>query len=195
MGASMLCRSPAEWTLNPADFDLPGLKLVYLANPNSPSGTSLPREQVAELAEALPCPLIVDEAYADFAQDHCVDLVREHPNVIVTRSFSKGYSLAGIRLGYLVAQPAVVAQLLKIKDSYNCDTLSLAAGVAALTDQDYLGLTRSKILATRRPVDRRHFASSATLFPTARPTLSGRPEENLPPKPSSGSRTNASWSD
>ena len=96
------------------------------------------------------CPLVVDEAYADFAREHCITLVRDHPNVIVTRSFSKGYSLAGIRLGYLVARAEIVEQLLKVKDSYNCDTLSLAAGVAALRDQDYLGQTRARILATRR---------------------------------------------
>jgi histidinol-phosphate aminotransferase len=140
----------AEWALNPVDFDRPGLKLVYLANPNSPSGTALSRRQVAELARTVPCPLVVDEAYADFADEHCVSLVRDHPNIIVTRSFSKGYSLAGIRLGYLVAQAAIVDQLLKVKDSYNCDALSLVAGVAAIEDQDYLGLTRSKVLATRR---------------------------------------------
>ena len=70
--------------------------------------------------------------------------------MIVTRSFSKGYSLAGIRLGYLVAHAEIVDQLIKVKDSYNCDALSLAAGAAALEDQDYLGLTRSKIVATRR---------------------------------------------
>ncbi len=139
----------AEWALNPVDFDRPGLKLVYLANPNSPSGTALSRRQVAELARTVPCPLVVDEAYADFAEEHCVSLVRDHPNIIVTRSFSKGYSLAGIRLGYLVAQAAIVDQLLKVKDSYNCDALSLVAGVAAIEDQDYLSLTRSKVLATR----------------------------------------------
>jgi histidinol-phosphate aminotransferase len=138
-----------EWALDPAAFGELDLKLVYLANPNSPSGTSLARQEVAELAEALPCPIVVDEAYADFAQEHCVSLVRNHPNVIVTRSFSKGYSLAGIRLGYLVARAEVVAQLLKVKDSYNCDALSLAAGVAALNDQDYLRQIRSRILATR----------------------------------------------
>jgi histidinol-phosphate aminotransferase len=93
---------------------------------------------------------VVDEAYADFAVEHCIPLVRDHPNVIVTRSFSKGYSLAGIRLGYLVAQTPVVDQLLKVKDSYNCDALSMAAGVAALEDQDYLNLTRTRIVATRR---------------------------------------------
>ncbi len=139
-----------EWSLNPADFERPGLKLVFLANPNSPSGTSLSRSEVSELAQALPCPLIVDEAYADFAAEHCIPLVRDHPNVIVTRSFSKGYSLAGIRLGYLVARPEIVDQLLKVKDSYNCDTLSLVAGIAALDDQEYLNLTRSQVMTTRR---------------------------------------------
>ena len=139
----------SDWTLDPAAFRVPGLKLAYLANPNSPSGTALPRAEVAKLAAALPCPLVVDEAYADFAAGHCVPLVHDHPNVIVTRSFSKGYSLAGIRLGYLVARPAVVDQLLKVKDSYNCDALSLTAGAAALEDQEYLNLTRGRILATR----------------------------------------------
>ena len=69
--------------------------------------------------------------------------------MIVTRSFSKGYGLAGIRLGYLIARPEMVEQLTKIKDSYNCDTLSQVAGVAAISDQDYLRETRSRIIATR----------------------------------------------
>ena len=76
-------------------------------------------------------------------------LLRDHPNLIVSRSFSKGYSLAGIRLGYLAASPEMVEQLVKVKDSYNCDLLSQVAGVAALEDQAYLAETRSKVLATR----------------------------------------------
>ena len=109
------------------------------------------REQIAELAGTLDCPLVVDEAYADFADPryHAMPLLDDHPNVIVTRSFSKGYSLAGIRLGYLVARPEIVEQLIKVKDSYNCDMLSQVAGVAALRDQGYLAETRAKILATR----------------------------------------------
>ncbi len=138
-----------DWSLDPSDFAVPGAKLTFLANPNSPSGTSLRPEQVGALVERLNGPLIVDEAYADFAESDCVGLVAKHPNVIVTRSFSKGYSLAGIRLGYLIAQPAMVAGLTKVKDSYNCDKLSLAAGVAAIEDQVYLAETRAKILATR----------------------------------------------
>lgn len=138
-----------SWELDPADFDCPGLKLVFLANPNSPSGTALSPRQVSRLARALPCPLVVDEAYVDFAAEDCIPLVREHSNLIVTRSFSKGYSLAGIRLGYLVADPGMVQELIKVKDSYNCDALSLAAGVAALEDRDYLAATRGKVVATR----------------------------------------------
>ncbi|MDR3617894.1 MAG: histidinol-phosphate transaminase [Paludisphaera borealis] len=148
-GRSHVVRFSDDWRLKVDDFQKPGLKLVYLANPNSPSGTALTPVEVAELAESLDCPLVVDEAYGDFARENCLSLLKTHPNVIVTRSFSKGYSLAGVRLGYLVADARIVAQLNKVKDSYNCDALSLAAGKAALEDQAYLAETRSKILATR----------------------------------------------
>jgi histidinol-phosphate aminotransferase len=99
--------------------------------------------------------MVVDEAYVDFANEHCIGLVREFPNLIVTRSFSKGYSMAGIRLGYLVAQPEIVDQLMKVKDSYNCDALSLTAGVAALKDQEHLEWNRARILSTRRRLTER----------------------------------------
>jgi histidinol-phosphate aminotransferase len=138
-----------DWTLKPEFFAHPEAKLAFLANPNSPSGTALPAEAVRRLAEALPCPLVVDEAYADFADADCVALAGACPNVIVTRTLSKGSGLAGLRLGYLIAAPEVVAGLTKVKDSYNCDTLSLLGGAAALDDAAYLEETRSKIRATR----------------------------------------------
>jgi histidinol-phosphate aminotransferase len=78
-----------------------------------------------------------------------VELVKSHPNVIVSRTFSKGYSLAGLRLGYCIARPEIIAGLNKVKDSYNCDMLSLAGGTAALQDQQWLQETRAKIIATR----------------------------------------------
>ncbi len=139
-----------DWSLDPAAFLASGAKLAFLANPNSPSGTALSPDSVSEIAQNFDGPLVVDEAYADFAETSCVGLVARHPNVIVTRSFSKGYSLAGLRLGYLIAQPEVVAGLIKVKDSYNCNTLTLIGGAAALDDQEYLAQTRSKILSTRR---------------------------------------------
>ncbi len=145
-----------DWSL-PEEFTAPrsGLRLVYLANPNSPSGTVLPPEQVAALARQLPCPLLVDEAYADFSQTHCLELVRECENVLVSRSMSKSYALAGVRFGFVVAQPPLIAQLAKVKDSYNCDVLSIAAATAAIQDQAWLEQTRSRILATRERMTRR----------------------------------------
>jgi len=125
------------------------LRLAILANPNSPSGTCLPPERVAELAARLPCPLVVDEAYGDFAASNCIDLVRHDERVIVTRSLSKSYALAGIRFGYAVAQPQVVEQLVKMKDSYNCDALAIAAATAAIDDRTWLASNRAAILATR----------------------------------------------
>ncbi len=141
---------PVNWSLEPADIaHLENPRIFYLANPNSPSGTVMTPTQVARLAEALPCPIVVDEAYGDFAETNCVELVKSHPNVIVSRTFSKGYSLAGLRLGYCIARPEIIAGLNKVKDSYNCDMLSLAGGTAALQDQQWLQETRAKIIATR----------------------------------------------
>ncbi len=155
----------SDWKLAPTALEIPGLALFYLANPDSPSGTAMTREQIAELATALDCPLVVDEAYADFADPgcHAIPLVKDHPNVIVTRSFSKGYSLAGMRLGYLIAQAETVSQLIKVKDSYNCNTLSQVAGIAGLRDQAYLAETRSRILATRSRLTRRLRAMGYTV--------------------------------
>ena len=103
------------------------MKLAFLANPNSPSGTVVPPGRVLELAEQLPCPLLVDEAYGDFAETNCMSLVAKHERIMVSRSFSKSYALAGLRFGYLVAQPHLIEQFVKVKDSYNCDALSIAA--------------------------------------------------------------------
>ena len=141
----------ADWSM-PATFGRGGddLRLVFLANPNSPSGTVVPPEKVLEMAEQLPCPLLVDEAYADFAETNCVGLVARCEKIMVSRTLSKSYALAGLRFGYIVAQPAMIEQLAKVKDSYNCDALAIAAATAALGDQAWLAENRAKILATRR---------------------------------------------
>ena len=125
------------------------LKLSVIANPNSPSGTVLPPERISELADQLPCPLLVDEAYADFAETNCLSLVAENDKIMVSRTMSKGYALAGIRFGYLVAQPHLIEQFAKVKDSYNCNALAIAAATAAIDDTAWLAETREKILTTR----------------------------------------------
>ncbi len=125
------------------------LRLVFLPSPNSPSGTMVPPERVLELAERLPCPLLVDEAYVDFAEVNCMHLVARNEKILVSRSMSKSYALAGVRFGYVVGQPPMIEQLAKVKDSYNCDALAIAAATAAIGDQEWLAENRAKILATR----------------------------------------------
>jgi histidinol-phosphate aminotransferase len=139
----------SDWSLDPGRFARSGASLAFIANPNSPSGTMIRSERLGEIARALDCPLVVDEAYVDFADWSAVGLIATHPNLIVLRTLSKGYSLAGLRVGYLIAQPKIVEGLIKVKDSYNCDTLSLVGAVAALEDQAYLVETSSKIRSSR----------------------------------------------
>ncbi len=139
-----------DWSLSD-DFVAPHdrLRLAYLANPNSPSGTVVPTERVAEIADALPCPLLVDEAYGDFAETNCLELVAQNEKVMVSRTLSKSYALAGLRFGFLIAQPQLIEQFAKVKDSYNCDALAIAGATAALDDQQWFEQTRAAILATR----------------------------------------------
>lgn len=112
-------------------------KLFFLTTPNSPLGFACPIQYVEELARRCSGMLVVDEAYADFSDANALELVKKHENVVVTRTLSKSYSLAGMRLGFAVARPEVVAALDKIRDHYNLDRLAQAACVAALQDQPY----------------------------------------------------------
>ena len=135
------------WQL-PTPWPKPHAHLTLIANPNSPTGTVVSNAPLEALARELRGPLIVDEAYVDFADADAVRLTRL-PNVVVTRTLSKSYSLAGLRFGYAIASAGLIGEFIKVKDSYNCDALSLAGAQAALEDQDYLRQTRTKILATR----------------------------------------------
>ena len=139
-----------EWEL-PASFGQSeeDLQLVLLPNPNSPSGTLVPKAQIEAIANSLDCPLVVDEAYVDFADENCLDLVQRNERVFVTRTLSKSYGLAGVRFGFLVAQPHIISELIKIKDSYNCDALSIAAATAAISDQTWLQDVVAKMNLTR----------------------------------------------
>lgn len=125
-------------------------KLFFLTNPNAPLGLRWHAEDVAALADRCSGLLVVDEAYADFAEGNCLELVRQKPNVVVTRTLSKSYSLAGMRLGLAIARPDIIAALDKIRDHYNLDRLAQAAITAALIDQDYFHECVERICATRQ---------------------------------------------
>jgi len=124
-------------------------RLFFLTNPNAPLGFTYSQRYIAELAGRLSGVLVVDEAYADFAAENSLDLVRSLDNVVVTRTFSKSYSLAGMRLGMAIARPEVIAALNKIRDHYNLDRLAQSAAAAALKDQDYFLGCVARIKETR----------------------------------------------
>jgi histidinol-phosphate aminotransferase len=121
------------------DFELPLDELVaaqgaitFIASPNSPSGHLVSLAELRELAQRVRGVLAIDEAYADFAEGNALALVREFENVIVMRTLSKGYSLAGLRLGFGIAQPSLLAGMFKVKDSYNIDAIAIQVGTAAM---------------------------------------------------------------
>ena len=127
-----------HWTLPPA-LAVDPAKLILIANPNNPSATSIPVDELRGLAAATSGVLVVDEAYVDFAEEPAslLPYLDQHPNLIVLRTFSKSFSLAGARLGLLFAAPSLVAQLTKVKDSYNVNVLTQALGTVALEDRAY----------------------------------------------------------
>lgn len=125
-------------------------KLLFFANPNSPSGTAVPPEEVERLVTARRDRLVVvDEAYADFADRNCLELAKAHDNVVVLRTFSKSFSLAGLRIGLAIAHESVIATLAKIKDSYNVNRLSAIAGAAALRDLRWMETNVERVRETR----------------------------------------------
>jgi histidinol-phosphate aminotransferase len=142
-----------EWKL-PAAFGESDndLRLVLLPNPNSPSGTVVMPDEVAAIGQSLDCPLVIDEAYADFAAENCMDLALQNDNVLVARTFSKSYSLAGIRLGYCVGNAELIGALYKIKDSYNVNYLTQEIARVAVLDQDTMHANVQAIVETRKLV-------------------------------------------
>ena len=124
-------------------------KLFFLTTPNAPLGPAFPLEYIEELAARCAGMLVLDETYADFAESNALELVKRYDNVVVTRTLSKSYALAGMRLGLAIARPEVIQALDKIRDHYNLDRLAQAACVAALKDQAYLGECCRKIRETR----------------------------------------------
>ena len=123
--------------------------LTILCNPNAPTGTLIAQEEIKQLAEAIDGVLVLDEAYVDFAADNCLPLVRQCDNVLILRSMSKGYSLAGMRFGYAIAHPRIIEAMIKVKDSYNVNIAAQIAAAAALADQEYFRQTTAKIIAER----------------------------------------------
>jgi histidinol-phosphate aminotransferase len=140
----------------PQDFSLPvqqlvesEAKLVFVANPNAPFGNFTPLDQLEALARQTRSIVVVDEAYVDFAEASALPLIHTYPHVLILRTFSKSFSLAGMRIGMAFGQPELLAELMKVKDSYNLNRLSIVAAIAALEDYDWMRANAEKICASR----------------------------------------------
>ncbi len=118
--------------------ETPG-RLVLLASPNPPAGRSYPNEYVARICRANlgRGVVVVDEAYVDFADGSALPLLSQHENLVIVRTLSKSYALAGLRVGFALASPTLIEGLNKVRDSYNVDCLAQAIAAAALSDQEY----------------------------------------------------------
>ena len=141
------------------DFSFPVEKFLcgsggaVVCNPNAPTGRTLPLEAICRILEADPNRVVmVDEAYADFGAQSAVELLDRYPNLVTVHTLSKSRSLAGMRVGYALGSPDLMAAVRCVKNSFNSyplDRLALAAGEAAIRDVEYFEESRRKVIATR----------------------------------------------
>ncbi len=144
-----------------SEFNLPaklagtGAALTIVCNPNAPTGSFISVNELASLAEELNGILLIDEAYVDFAEENCTALVKDFDNVIILRSMSKGYCLAGLRFGYGIAQKDLITGLMKVKDSYNVDAVATTVATAAMQDRQYFEQNIEKVKKERKRLTER----------------------------------------
>lgn len=155
--AAMFGAGFESYPLEAPDYRIPSqlktapVRMLFIANPNPPIGTQFSSAELAEVAEADPTRLLViDEAYVDFADGDALELFRAYQNVVISRTFSKSYSLAGLRVGYLIAREPVLEQLDKVRDSYNVNRVSQAAAEAAIQATEYYGEKCARIREDRK---------------------------------------------
>jgi len=124
-------------------------RAFFLTSPNAPTGVGFSRVEIEVALKVFKGLLVVDEAYAPFASEDAVPLLTRYPNLVIVRTLSKAYALAGIRIGYALAHAEVIDVLDRVRDSYNTSRLSQVAAIAAIGDQAYYGGVIAKIKTTR----------------------------------------------
>lgn len=124
-------------------------RAFFLTSPNAPTGVGFANPDIERVLAAFRGLLIVDEAYAPFAKENAIPLLARYPRLVVVRTLSKAYALAGIRVGYALAHPEVIDLLDRVRDSYNVNRLSQVAAAAAIGDQAYYDGVIAKVKATR----------------------------------------------
>ena len=150
----------------PEEIVVPGAKVTFIANPNSPSGTVTSNNTIRGIAERTGGILVVDEAYVDFCGYGALRLIEDFDNLIVTRSMSKSFSLAGLRLGFAFSTPAIIEAMLKVKDSYNVSRLAIAGGLAAFDDIEWMRANVGRVISTRERLSRGLAGMGFTVYPS-----------------------------
>lgn len=126
---------PAATSAQAADTGSPGI--LFLCNPNNPTGNSFPMSEIEAIVESSKMVVAVDEAYWDFAEDNAFYMLDKYPHVIIMRTFSKSYGLAGVRVGYAVTSPELAYEINKVRQAFNMNPLSLTVTQVALENQEY----------------------------------------------------------
>ena len=141
-----------DFRLNPADYYNAG-GTVFIANPNAPTSSALTRDEIEDIIKNNPGNIVViDEAYVDFGGETCIPLIRKYDNLIVTRTFSKSRSMAGARLGFGIASKELIKDMNTVRFStnpYNINSMTMAAGIGALGDEEYTAANIEKVKKTR----------------------------------------------
>jgi histidinol-phosphate aminotransferase len=167
---------------------------IIFPNPNAPTGCLLSIADIEKLLKAnTESVLVVDEAYIDFGGESAVSLIEQYPNLLVTQTFSKSRLLAGLRIGYAMGHPDLIEALVRVKDSFNSypiDSLALAAGVAAIQDDEYFQQTCQKVIEQRDYVSRELEELGFEVLPSAANFVFARHPENDAAEIAAGLREN-----
>ena len=165
------------WQKPVLEADGKKVSLFLLTNPNAPTGTVTPADTVSLFAAKFKGVLIVDEAYADFAKTNCVSLATDakNRNLIVMRTFSKSFSLAGLRVGYCIGPEDLIDALYKVKDSYNADAVAQSVALAALNDLPWMRSNAAKVKKTRTRVAKELTRRGWDVLPSESNFLFARP--------------------
>lgn len=143
---------------------------IIFPNPNAPTGCLLPLDQIAHLASQTNAVVVIDEAYIDFGGETAIQLIDQHPNLLIIQTCSKGRSLAGLRVGFAVGHPVLIEALERVKNSFNSyplGRLAIAGAVAAFEDRDYFEQTRQAVIASRDWLTDQLYTLSFKVLPSA----------------------------
>jgi len=144
----------------------PDAKLVFIGSPNNPTGNIVSQEEIIEILNKMDCIIVVDECYFEFSQNTVIDLVQTYENLIVLRSLSKGFGLAGLRFGYAIAHPTLIHYFHKAIQMYPVNSFAQAAVIAALDDLEYMQSNIVKICLEREALTEKIAALGFTVYPS-----------------------------